>query len=380
MFAGLGAARIRELFEEARKNAPAIVFIDELDAAGSARRAAAGYNREHDQTLNQLLVELDGFGARDDVIVMARVQPPAGSRPRAARPGRFDRQVLVFTPDLKGREAILAGPYAVEAARLGRRPRRDRAADGGLTGADLANICNEAAIFAARQGSGRSARAEFEGAMERVVAACRQRRVVTDKEKRILAYHEAGHALMSHLMGDVLPVQKVTIVSRGDSARLHVQPAGRGSLPAHAGGAPRPDEGAAGRPRGGAGRLRPDHERRRQRPRARDRHRARRWCSSTACPRSLRRARCEPTTTRSPRRRNGCATASRHGSPMTPTTRRSGCCASTAPSLDRVAAALLEKETLDRAELDELLADLHARVALERDGRNGRGSCSRRGE
>jgi len=217
MFAGLGAARIRRLFAEARKNAPAIVFIDELDAAGSVRAGGGGYNREHDQTLNQLLVELDGFGGRDDVIVMGASNRLQDLDPALLRPGRFDRQVLVGPPDLKGREAILrvhtrSKPLAgdVDLELVARQT-------SGLTGADLANVCNEAAILAARHGVTKIRQQEFDAAMERVVAGLQTRRVVTDKEKRILAYHEAGHALMSYLMGDLFPVQKVTIVSRGDA-------------------------------------------------------------------------------------------------------------------------------------------------------------------
>jgi len=217
MFAGLGAARIRRLFAEARKNAPAIVFIDELDAAGSVRQGGGGYNREHDQTLNQLLVELDGFGGRDDVIVIGASNRLEDLDPALLRPGRFDRQVLVGPPDLTGRESILhvhtrSKPLAtdVDLSRIARQT-------AGLTGADLANICNEAAILAARHGVTKLRAVEFDGALERVVAGLQTRRVVTDKEKRILAYHEAGHALMSYLMGDLLPAQKVTIVSRGDA-------------------------------------------------------------------------------------------------------------------------------------------------------------------
>ena len=217
MFAGLGAARIRRLFAEARKNAPAIVFIDELDAAGSVRQGGGGYNREHDQTLNQLLVELDGFGGRDDVIVIGASNRLEDLDPALLRPGRFDRQVLVGPPDLTGRESILhvhtrSKPLAtdVDLSRIARQT-------AGLTGADLANICNEAAILAARHGVTKLRAVEFDGALERVVAGLQTRRVVTDKAKRILAYHEAGHALMSYLMGDLLPAQKVTIVSRGDA-------------------------------------------------------------------------------------------------------------------------------------------------------------------
>jgi cell division protease FtsH len=216
MFAGLGAARIRKLFDTARKNAPSIVFIDELDAVGAARNGL-GIHREQDQTLNQLLVELDGFGTGAQVVVMGASNRLQDLDPALLRPGRFDRQVLVGTPDLAGREAILGvhtngkplGPN-VDLKVIARHT-------AGLTGADLANICNEAAIFAGREERTRINQEDFENAMERVVAGLQQRRVVSEKEKRILAYHEGGHALMSHLMGDTLPVQKATIVSRGQA-------------------------------------------------------------------------------------------------------------------------------------------------------------------
>jgi cell division protease FtsH len=216
MFAGLGASRIRKLFNEARKNAPAIVFIDELDAVGAAR-TGHGFNREQDQTLNQLLVELDGFGSRDQVVVMGASNRLQDLDPALLRPGRFDRQILVAPPDVAGREAILGvhtrgKPLAadVDLTSLARQT-------AGLTGADLANIANEAAIFAGRHERQHITNVDFESAVERVVAGMQQRRVVSEKEKRILAYHEAGHAVMAHLMGDVMPVQKATIVSRGQA-------------------------------------------------------------------------------------------------------------------------------------------------------------------
>jgi len=216
MFAGLGAARIRRLFKDARKHAPSIVFIDELDAVGAAR-TGHGFNREQDQTLNQLLVELDGFTKADQVVVMGASNRIQDLDPALLRPGRFDRQMLVAPPDLAGRESILlvhtrGKPLAADVD-LGVIARQTA----GLSGADLANICNEAAIFAGRQQLQYIRHTDFESAMERIVAGLQQRRVVTEKEKRILAYHEAGHALMSHLMGDALPVQKVTIVSRGQA-------------------------------------------------------------------------------------------------------------------------------------------------------------------
>jgi cell division protease FtsH len=216
MFAGLGAARIRKLFEEARKNAPSIVFIDELDAVG-AQRTGHGFSREQDQTLNQLLVELDGFQTRDQVIVMGASNRLQDLDAALLRPGRFDRQVLVAAPDLAGRGEILRvhvrGKPLAEDIDL-RSIARQTA---GLTGAELENIANEAAIIAGRSNQQAIRQSDFEDAMERVVAGLQQRKVMTEKERRILAYHEAGHAVMSHLTGDLLPVHKVTIVSRGQA-------------------------------------------------------------------------------------------------------------------------------------------------------------------
>jgi cell division protease FtsH len=214
MFAGLGAARIRKLFEEARKNAPSIVFIDELDAVGQAR-SGHSFNREQDQTLNQLLVELDGFGARDQVIVMAASNRLQDLDPALLRPGRFDRQIFIQPPDLKGRRAILGvhtrgKPLAdnIDFEAIARQT-------AGLTGAELANICNEAAIGAGRLAKTRITMEDFDLALERVVAGLQTRRVVTDKEKQILAYHEGGHALVSHLVGK--EPQKATIIARGSA-------------------------------------------------------------------------------------------------------------------------------------------------------------------
>jgi cell division protease FtsH len=223
MFAGLGAARIRKLFQQARKSAPAIVFIDELDAVGSAR-TGHGFNREQDQTLNQLLVELDGFDTQAQVVVMAASNRLQDLDPALLRPGRFDRQIHVAPPDLAGRAEILkvhttGKPLAddVDVDSVARQT-------AGLTGADLANICNEAAIHAGRYERKLIEQSDFEYALERIVAGLQQRRVVTEKEKRILAYHEAGHALMSHLMGDATPVQKATIIARGGALgyTLHI--------------------------------------------------------------------------------------------------------------------------------------------------------------
>src|SRR3954464_11070644 len=212
MFAGLGASRIRKLFEEARKHSPAIVFIDELDAVGTAR-TGHGFNREQDQTLNQLLVELDGFDSARQVVVMGASNRLQDLDAALLRPGRFDRQILVGPPDRVGREQIRAvhwkGKPLADDVDLHLIARQTA----GLTGADLANICNEAAIRAGRRSDSKISAIDFDTAMERVVAGLQQRKVVTDKEKRILAFHEGGHALVSHLVGN--EPQKATIIARG---------------------------------------------------------------------------------------------------------------------------------------------------------------------
>ena len=213
MFAGLGAARIRRLFREARENAPAIVFIDELDAVGAQR--GSDVSGERDQTLNQLLVEMDGFNARDDVVVMAASNMLEKLDKALLRPGRFDRQVYVPAPDMRGRKHILevhsrGKPLAqdVDLERVARHA-------AGLTGADLANLVNEAAILAARTHRDFITQRDFDNAFERVVAGLQTRKVITSQEKRVVAWHEAGHALVSELLPTVDKVQKVSIVPRG---------------------------------------------------------------------------------------------------------------------------------------------------------------------
>jgi cell division protease FtsH len=213
MFVGVGAARIRRLFKAARKKAPAIVFIDEIDAVGGHR--GHDVSGERDQTLNQLLVEMDGFTARKDVVVIAASNLLEKLDPALLRPGRFDRQIFVSPPDVGGRERILAvhsrnKPLAddVDLGLLARQT-------SGLTGADLANICNEAAIFAARRGSGVVHMVDFDSALERVVAGVQSRRALTDHEKRVVAYHEAGHAMCGELLPSVDRVHRISIVPRG---------------------------------------------------------------------------------------------------------------------------------------------------------------------
>jgi cell division protease FtsH len=213
MFAGLGAARIRRLFRIARKNAPAIVFIDELDAVGGHR--GMDISGERDQTLNQLLVEMDGFTARKDVVVIAASNLLEKLDPALLRPGRFDRQIFVSPPDVGGRERILEVHSRnkpldedVDLKLVARQT-------SGLTGADLANICNEAAIFAARRSASKVAMSDFDSALERVVAGMQSRRALTDHEKRVVAYHEAGHALCGELLPSVDRVHRISIVPRG---------------------------------------------------------------------------------------------------------------------------------------------------------------------
>jgi cell division protease FtsH len=214
MFVGVGSARIRRLFKAARKKAPAIVFIDELDAVGGHR--GFDVSGERDQTLNQLLVELDGFTtSKKDVVVIAASNLLEKLDPALLRPGRFDRQIFVSPPDVGGRERILQvhtrnKPCAVtvDFKLLARQT-------SGLTGADLANICNEAAIFAARRDATMVEMADFDAALERVVAGMQSRRTLTDHEKRVVAYHEAGHALCGELLPSVDRVHRISIVPRG---------------------------------------------------------------------------------------------------------------------------------------------------------------------
>jgi cell division protease FtsH len=213
MFAGLGAARIRRLFKQARENAPAIIFIDELDAVGAHR--GSDISGERDQTLNQLLVEMDGFDSRDNVIVMAASNMLEKLDKALLRPGRFDRQVFVPPPDMRGRERILdvhtrSKPLAQDVD-LGRVAQHTA----GLTGADLANLCNESAILAGRNQRDFISQADFDNAFERVVAGLQSRKVITAHEKRVVAWHEAGHAVVSELLPSVDKVQKVSIVPRG---------------------------------------------------------------------------------------------------------------------------------------------------------------------
>jgi len=220
MFVGVGASRVRDLFDQAKRHSPCIVFLDEIDAVGRHRGAGLGGSHdEREQTLNQILVEMDGFDTDTNVIVMAATNRPDILDPALLRPGRFDRRVVLDRPDMRGREAILkvhtrGKPLAddVDLAALAK-------ATPGFVGADLANLVNEAAILAARRNKRAIGMAEFKEAIERVIAGPeRKSRLLSDEERRIIAYHEAGHALVAHYLPKCDPVQKVSIVARGMAA------------------------------------------------------------------------------------------------------------------------------------------------------------------
>jgi cell division protease FtsH len=217
MFVGVGASRVRDLFEQGKAHAPCIIFIDEIDAVGRHRGAGLGGGHdEREQTLNALLVEMDGFEANEGVILLAATNRPDVLDPALLRPGRFDRQVVVDAPDVKGREAILR----VHAKKL---PLSDDVELGivargtpGLSGADLANICNEAALLAARRGADRVSMDDFERAKDKVMLGTERRSLVlTEKERTLTAYHEAGHVVIGLRVPGLDPVHKVTIVPRG---------------------------------------------------------------------------------------------------------------------------------------------------------------------
>ena len=223
LFVGAGAARVRDLFEQAKKNAPCIIFIDELDAIGKSRSGSMGVvggNDERDQTLNQLLTEMDGFASKDKpVIVLAATNQPEVLDAALLRPGRFDRQVLVDRPDLSGRKTILE-IYAKK-VKLAEGVDLDRIAQAtsGFAGADLANLVNEAALLAARNKQTSVQQSDLNEAIERVVAGLEKKsRVMQDDEKKVVAYHEVGHAIVGHLMPGGSKVAKISIVPRGMSA------------------------------------------------------------------------------------------------------------------------------------------------------------------
>ena len=219
MFVGVGAARVRDLFGQAEGKAPCIIFIDELDALGKVRiQTPMGSHEEREQTLNQLLAEMDGFDARKGIIIMAATNRPEVLDPALLRPGRFDRQVLVAKPDVRGREEILRihvknvkvadnVDLKVVAARTA-----------GFAGADLANLVNEAALLAARRDKPAVDMRDFDEAIDRVIAGLEKKRVMSDKERRIVAYHESGHAIVATVLPGLDPVHKISIIGRGFGA------------------------------------------------------------------------------------------------------------------------------------------------------------------
>src|SRR5690606_17535615 len=226
MFVGVGAARVRDLFEQAKANAPCIVFIDELDALGKARGVGGimGGHDEREQTLNQLLVEMDGFDPRTGVIIMAATNRPEILDPALLRPGRFDRQVVVDRPDKRGREAILrvhaAGIKLAPEVELSEVAKRTP----GFVGADLANLLNEAALLAARRDKSAVTMEEIDEAIDRVVAGLEKKsRLIDERERRIVAYHEAGHAIVAERVETADPVHKISIIPRGVSALGYTQ-------------------------------------------------------------------------------------------------------------------------------------------------------------
>ena len=219
MFVGVGAARIRDLFQQAEAKAPCIVFIDELDALGKVRvQSPLGSHEEREQTLNQLLAEMDGFDSRKGVIIMGATNRPEVLDPALLRPGRFDRQVLVDKPDVKGREAILR----IHARNVKVAPEVDlrvvAARTAGFAGADLANLVNEAALLAAREDKTTVDTRDFESAIDRLIAGLEKKRVMSTKEREIVAYHESGHAIVATVLPNLDPVHKISIVQRGFGA------------------------------------------------------------------------------------------------------------------------------------------------------------------
>ena len=219
MFVGVGAARVRDLFTQAEQKAPCIIFIDELDALGRARaQNPMGAHEEREQTLNQLLAEMDGFDSRKAIIIMAATNRPEVLDPALLRPGRFDRQVLVDKPDVKGREEVLRihTRQVTLAAHIDLKVVAARTA--GFAGADLANLVNEAALRAARSDKAAIEMSDFDGAIDRLIAGLEKKRVMSQKEREIVAYHESGHAIVATAIPGMDPVHKISIVQRGFGA------------------------------------------------------------------------------------------------------------------------------------------------------------------
>jgi len=219
MFVGVGAARVRDLFNQAEAKAPCIIFIDELDALGKVRiQTPMGSHEEREQTLNQLLAEMDGFDGRKGIIIMAATNRPEVLDPALMRPGRFDRQVLVAKPDVRGREDILRIHVKNVKVADNVELKVIAARTAGFAGADLANLVNEAALLAARRDKTAVDRKDFDEAIDRVIAGLEKKRVMSEKERRIVAFHESGHAIVASVLPGLDPVHKISIIGRGFGA------------------------------------------------------------------------------------------------------------------------------------------------------------------
>ena len=225
MFVGVGASRVRDMFEQAKKQAPCIIFIDEIDAVGRSRGAGlGGGNDEREQTLNQLLVEMDGFDTTEGVILVAATNRPDVLDPALLRPGRFDRQVVVNQPDLRGRAEILKVHTKKVPIAAGVELEKIARGTPGFSGADLENLVNEAALWAARQSKTEVGAMDFDMAKDKILMGPeRKSMVLTDEEKRVTAYHEAGHALMAKLLPGTDPLHKVSIIPRGRALGVTMQ-------------------------------------------------------------------------------------------------------------------------------------------------------------
>jgi len=225
MFVGVGASRVRDMMDQGKKNAPCIIFIDEIDAVGRSRGAGlGGGNDEREQTLNQLLVEMDGFDTNEGVIIIAATNRPDVLDPALIRPGRFDRQVVISNPDIVGREAILK--IHIKKINIGPDVKLRTIARGtpGFSGADLANLCNESALLAARINKRIVTYAEFEDAKDKVMMGAERRSMVmTEEEKKLTAYHEAGHAIVTINEKAAHPIHKATIIPRGRALGMVMQ-------------------------------------------------------------------------------------------------------------------------------------------------------------
>jgi len=218
MFVGVGASRVRDLFKKAKEHAPSIIFIDEIDAVGRKRESRIGGNDERDNTLNQLLVEMDGFGTDTNVVVLAATNRKELLDPALTRPGRFDRNIEITLPDIEGRKQIFMvhlKPLKLDPEKtMEEYAKRLATLTPGFSGADISNLCNEAAILAARKGKKYVSTEEFEAASERVLAGLEKKRIISEEERRIVAYHESGHAVVSWFLPGGHPLLKLTIIPR----------------------------------------------------------------------------------------------------------------------------------------------------------------------